>query len=468
MYINISNNKKITLGFNTSGNNSTSGRTTTSVFLGKLKNTPGSLTRKFKYCNTNSPNLNDTFKCVFDIPLEIPKSLCYYQPDAYFSTFRGNDTNFYGQSLYDGPINFTGIIYDSSTKGFNDNISNSTCVIDKNGFIYICGTIFPKLYCFNPDCSLKWDYDTESVNSGGTYNVAPIIGCDGTIYFSSNMTLDSMISKVFAVNPDGTTKWISNELIGSTNAGMPIIGFKLNIFIGTSAGYCYILNDKDGKIIKTFDFTSSGGGFDGYCISIDKESNLFYLNSSNNNFYIANIITGKYKTITFENNSPYSEPVSIGDSVYRTTYSAGIYPAYIYKINKFTGTIDSSYNLSQNNSNLNYGSADNNSPLVDKENNIYIGTSSNGFFKFDKNLNYINEFMPTPRPNFNGASATLSKNNYIYLNDVTNNILYCIDTDLNPISSYDYTSYSSFYSTPAIGKNKLIYIGTQNGLIAIG
>jgi len=59
--------KKIYMGFNTSGNNQTSGRTTSAVSLGKLRNTSGSITRKFKYCNKNSPDLAQTFRCVFDI-----------------------------------------------------------------------------------------------------------------------------------------------------------------------------------------------------------------------------------------------------------------------------------------------------------------------------------------------------------------------------------------------------------------
>jgi len=41
---------RMNLGFNTSGNNQTSGRTSTAVSLGKLRNTIGSNTRKFKYC----------------------------------------------------------------------------------------------------------------------------------------------------------------------------------------------------------------------------------------------------------------------------------------------------------------------------------------------------------------------------------------------------------------------------------
>ena len=54
------------LGFNTTGNNQTNNRTTQAVCLGNLRNTIASTTRKFKFCNRNSPDLNMTFKCVFN------------------------------------------------------------------------------------------------------------------------------------------------------------------------------------------------------------------------------------------------------------------------------------------------------------------------------------------------------------------------------------------------------------------
>ena len=54
------------LGFNSSGNNQTSNRTTSAVFLGKLRNSAGSITRKFKFCNNNSNDMNSTFNCVFN------------------------------------------------------------------------------------------------------------------------------------------------------------------------------------------------------------------------------------------------------------------------------------------------------------------------------------------------------------------------------------------------------------------
>ena len=59
------------LGFNTSGNSQTSGRTTQAILgLGCLRNTKGSLTRKFKYCNKRDRNV--VFQCVFNQPIPAP------------------------------------------------------------------------------------------------------------------------------------------------------------------------------------------------------------------------------------------------------------------------------------------------------------------------------------------------------------------------------------------------------------
>jgi len=62
---------KMKLGFNTSGNSQTSGRTTQAILgLGCLRNTKGSLTRKFKYCNERDRNY--VFQCVFNQPIPPP------------------------------------------------------------------------------------------------------------------------------------------------------------------------------------------------------------------------------------------------------------------------------------------------------------------------------------------------------------------------------------------------------------
>lgn len=67
------------LGFNTSGNNQSNRRTATAVLLGKLRNTVASTSRKFKYCNKESPNLNVTFDCVFNGYNQENNSLNYFE-----------------------------------------------------------------------------------------------------------------------------------------------------------------------------------------------------------------------------------------------------------------------------------------------------------------------------------------------------------------------------------------------------
>jgi photosystem II stability/assembly factor-like uncharacterized protein len=58
------------LGFNTTGNSQTSGRTTLAIMgLGSLRNTKGSLTRKYKYCEKRDPNY--LFQCVFNQPIPL-------------------------------------------------------------------------------------------------------------------------------------------------------------------------------------------------------------------------------------------------------------------------------------------------------------------------------------------------------------------------------------------------------------
>jgi subtilase family serine protease len=54
------------LAFNSLRNNQTNNRITDAGVLGKLRNTSGSITRKFKFCNNNSNDLNSTFNCVFN------------------------------------------------------------------------------------------------------------------------------------------------------------------------------------------------------------------------------------------------------------------------------------------------------------------------------------------------------------------------------------------------------------------
>lgn len=73
------------MNFNTNRNNQTYGRTTSAVLVGNLRNTAASTTRKFKFCNRNSPDLNVTFNCVFNGLYNKPVINNYFENS--FTTF---------------------------------------------------------------------------------------------------------------------------------------------------------------------------------------------------------------------------------------------------------------------------------------------------------------------------------------------------------------------------------------------
>jgi photosystem II stability/assembly factor-like uncharacterized protein len=133
----------VKLGFNTSGNSQTSGRTTAAVNLGKLRNTPGSASYKFKYCNNRSPDLNFTFNCVFNRPTNLPNPLdesngniqtivtengIVYLSQNYGKTWKKNDQlSKSGYSLYGNAMSLNGVYQITS-----DTIKNAKIFISNN------------------------------------------------------------------------------------------------------------------------------------------------------------------------------------------------------------------------------------------------------------------------------------------------------------------------------------------------
>lgn len=384
------------------------------------------------------------------VPCIVPfkQNICYYQPNSPWATFRGTNTNYYGRSLF----NILNTTPTNITQGSDSIYFDQSPVIDEDGYIYGCSYNNPYLYCFNPDCTIKWIFYTNSSISIGCRFNNPIIGCDGTIYFGCDMfnpenNPSSVVSKLFAINPDGTKKW-DVFLNGSVDDAMTIIGNYGNILTTTSTGNIYLI-DLDGQIIKLFETEQQN--LNGWNSSIDVQSNLFFTNSPEY-LFIINLNNKTMKKVPLNINSLYIIPVVIGDYVYQTT-EEGI----IYKINKYTGIINkqSSTIIGE------YGNTYNNSPIVDKNQNIYIGTNTGNFIKFDKNLNIMWIYNVTGG-SFDYGSAVLSNNNLIILNDANNANLICIDVDKNFKWSISYDSKS--YSTPAISSNGTIYMFNPNGI----
>lgn len=96
--------------------------------------------------------------------------------------------------------------------------TNDPLAIGPDGTIYVvsaCGNIFNAV---TPDGKIKWKFKPEPYY---LFHSSPAIGNDGTIYISK-----------FALNPDGTKKWIQTDASSSSS---PAIGVDGTIYLGSSA-----------------------------------------------------------------------------------------------------------------------------------------------------------------------------------------------------------------------------------------
>ncbi|MFH6770062.1 PQQ-binding-like beta-propeller repeat protein [Gaetbulibacter aquiaggeris] len=143
-------------------------------------------------------------------------------------------------------------------------INRTTASIDANGNIYI-GSYDDNLYSFNPDGSLRFQFDT---GSNPRYNGA-VFAQDGTIYISSQS------DRLFALNPDGTEKW--SFLSGGDINATPAIGTDGTIFIGSTDDFFYAINP-DG----TEKWKSQYGSWTACATALGEDGTIFFSGEGNN------------------------------------------------------------------------------------------------------------------------------------------------------------------------------------------
>jgi len=253
------------LGFNTRGNSQTSGRTTTAVSLGKLRNTIGSTSRKFKYCNRNSPDLNFTLRCVFDVPTPPPSGkLQIAVGDSAFSISTNYGLTWTPKqefSIYnlrtvaiseDGTYILTGgsgtPLFYSNDGGSTFNPANGTPATD---------------YWFQISVSNSGQYQTAtgppntvyiSNNYGATFTTTTITGLGGSANYlamSYNGKYQSITfgNNIYVSNDYGNS-WNQIDLSGITNPPGQLQGISMSgngqiqmALDGTGTGYIYKSTD---------------------------------------------------------------------------------------------------------------------------------------------------------------------------------------------------------------------------------
>ena len=242
------------LGFNTSGNSQTSGRTTQAILgLGSLRNTKGSLTRKFKYCNARDRNV--VFQCVFNQPIPAP---CPSITLANIATFNGTnwllnqDTTILACQTLEIPA--------------GQELQTNHFTLTNNGTINVRGTI-------------RNDQDTPGNNSvtinNGIINIfstGTIVAVDGGSIITNNGIVNNygdFFCQTFGIINNNTGGIINNYSAFSGGTG----GFRLNfkgtfnnvgVFINNTgatinnANNATIYNNNGGIITNNGTFTNNG------------------------------------------------------------------------------------------------------------------------------------------------------------------------------------------------------------------
>ena len=282
------------------------------------------------------------------------------------------------------------------------------------------GTIYTScmsniVYALNPDGTTKWEFHT-----GGNIISSPAIGVDGIIY------IGSYDSSLYAINPDGSKKWefiTDNRIMAS-----PAIGADGTIYFCSYGNILYAINS-DGT--EKWSFNTNAGGLSSPSIGNDgtiyiQRNKLFALNPDG--------------TEKWEYNTPsdlYSSPaIGPGGLIYLS--SAG----FLIGLNtdgteKFESSIV----------------GESSSPAISPDGTIYCSANFKLYaFNPDgsKKWDFLHGGGSTSSPSV-GNDGTL----YFGSND---SILYAINPD--GTKKWEFPTGGPIVSSPAIGPDGSIYIGS--------
>jgi parallel beta-helix repeat protein len=340
-----------------------------------------------------------------------------------------------GLSNYTGPeVNTT--LWKYTTGG---SISGwSSPVIGSDGTVYV-GSGDGKVYALNPDGSVKWIYATGMYNKVGAIN-SLISGADGTIYAVSGY----YDNRLYALNVDGTLKW-NYKAPGSIYT--PKVGADGTIYLGCTDGKLYALHP-NGTVKWTYDtgtyiYSQGRGpaiGSDGtiYVESVEsysKGGNLYALNPDG---------TLKWK-YTIGGNLQGSPTVGADGTIY-----VGGVDAKLYAFSP-DGTLKWTYNTGETTYNPSiYGSA------IGADGTIYFGSSSGNFYALNADGTFkwvyvIGESIY--------AAPTVGTDGNIYVGS-SDGKLYAFSPDGTLL--WNYTTGGAIYGAVAIGPNETLYFGSSD------
>jgi len=146
----------------------------------------------------------------------------------------GNDGTLY---FGDGKWDFYALNLDGTLKWkyHTGGDITSAPAIAEDGTIYVCAWDDFLHAFYSNNGTRKWKFYARNANIASS----PAIAEDGTIYFGTLWSLGDG-GKIFAVNPDGTEKWMYQT--GDAIVSDPAIGDDGTIYIGSCDDYLYAMN----------------------------------------------------------------------------------------------------------------------------------------------------------------------------------------------------------------------------------
>ncbi|MCX5884501.1 MAG: PQQ-binding-like beta-propeller repeat protein [Proteobacteria bacterium] len=298
--------------------------------------------------------------------------------------------------------------------------------IASDGTVYIA-SFNGSLYAVNPDGSQKW-VNTLDTRGGNIYS-SPAIGADGTIY------VGSLWGELYAIKSDGSTKWVftTNGAVKSS----PAIGADGTIYAGTIGGYLYAIYP-DGT--QKWLFTGVSMQWSSPSIS---ENGTIYVGTWGSGLYAINSTDGSLKWIFSDAGYVYPSPAIGADG----TIYVGSNNGYLYALD-VNGTKQWAFQTVN---------AVHSSPAIAADGTIYVGSVNHGFYAIKPDG--TQKWWFSEAGNVDASSPAIGADGTIYVGSMNSN-LYAIDPDGNKIGSVSLGG--NVQSSPLIGPDGTVYIGSYN------
>lgn len=312
--------------------------------------------------------------------------------------------------------------------------------IDSDGTIYIGAFEFYAIY---PNGTLKWEYDMPSCIETAT----PAIDENGVIYIGTIWAMPNHLHAIFTSN--GTLKWKYNA--GNSLESSPAIGSDGTVYFGDIDGNIHAVNPDGTKkwIYRTGSVVTSSPaiGDDGivYVGSHDDYVYAFYPDNGT--------VKWKFKTGNWVHGSP-----TIGDD---GTIYIGSDDEYLYALTP-NGTMKWRLQIGATWA----------SPSLDENGTLYIGVWQKRFYAINPNGTKKWTYYLGDKDRVWGSTAAISADGTIYFgtSDISGTGPWAHDiVALNPDGSEKWRKFiETSFSSPAIGEDGTVFIGSEEGLRAFG